>query len=71
MEIGYQESKNISKLSFLHLVTGNLKGLEEVKKTAEKEGDTMTQFNISLYQGDIKSRIKSLVDMGQRKQSIT
>ena len=67
VEIGYQESKNISKLSFLHLVTGNDKGLNQVKETARKEGDIVTQFNVSIYQGDIRSRIKTLVDMGQRR----
>ncbi len=65
MEIGYQESKNLSKLSFLHLVTGNTEGLKEAKEQAKKEGDLAAQFNISVYQGDIRARIKSLVDMGQ------
>lgn len=66
VEIGYQESKNLPKLSFLHLVTGNTNGLEQMKEVAKKEGDVVTQFNLSIYQGDIKSRIKTLVDMGQR-----
>lgn len=65
VEIGYQESNNVSKLSFLHLLNGNLSGLEEVKNQAKKTGDLTAQFNISLYQGDIRSRIKLLIDMGQ------
>ena len=65
VEIGYQESKNLPKLSFLHLVTGNAAGLKQVKETAKKEGDVVTEFNVSIYQGDIQSRIKTLVDMGQ------
>ncbi len=48
-------------------MTGNTAGLEQVKETAKKEGDVLTMFNASIYQGDIKTRIKTLIDMGQRR----
>lgn len=42
-----------------------MKSLETLKETAKKTNNVGAQFNISLYQGDIKGRIKSLIDMGQ------
>lgn len=63
-----EDAPNLAKLSFLNLITGNLGGLEQTKLRAKQEKNTLAEFNISLYQGDIRSRIKALVDMGQRKK---
>jgi coatomer subunit alpha len=64
----YQEdAPNLAKLSFLNLITGNLGGLDEAKNQAKQQKNTLAEFNISLYQGDIRSRIKTLVDMGQSR----
>lgn len=65
VELGYQESENFQKLSFLHLLNGNLDGLEEVETHAAEHDDKLSQFNISLYKGDIKKRIKLLSETGQ------
>lgn len=65
VEVGYQESNNQEKLAFLNLITGNMKSLETLKEAAKKSSNVGAQFNISLYQGDIQGRIKSLIDMGQ------
>ena len=65
VEIGYQESENWQKLAFLHLVTGNRAGLKELSDHAAQNNDKMTQFNISVYNGDIQQRIKILSETGQ------
>ena len=65
VEIGYQESENFQKLSFLHLLTGNLPGLDEIEDYAKTHDDKISEFNIALYKGDIKKRIKILSETGQ------
>lgn len=62
IEIGYQESQNWQKLAFFNLVSGNLGGLSELEEYIE---DKMTHFNIALYTGDIKKRIKIFSENGQ------
>lgn len=62
IEIGYQESQNWQKLAFFNLVSGNLDGLTELEDYVE---DKMTHFNIALYKGDIKKRVKIFSENGQ------
>lgn len=66
VEIGYQESEKWQNLAFLHLTTGNLPGLDELNEHAKSTKDHMTQFNISMYKGDIEARVKTLAEIGQR-----
>ena len=65
VEIGYQESEKWQSLAFLHLATGNLQGLEELRDHARETKDHMTNFNVSLYKGDIEARVKTLAEIGQ------
>lgn len=65
IEIGYQGSESWHKLAFLHVLTGNEQALDEVAEQAQKNDDCVTDFNIALYKGDIKRRIKILSETGQ------
>jgi coatomer protein complex subunit alpha (xenin) len=66
VEMCYQRTKNFDKLSFLYLITGNLDKLKKMMKIAEVRKDVNGQFQISLYLGDVKERVKILENCGQK-----
>ncbi|BFZ60889.1 hypothetical protein YB2330_001941 [Saitoella coloradoensis] len=60
VEMTYQKQKAFDKLSFLYLATGNQEKLGRMLKIAEHRGDYMSQFQNSLFLGDVESRIRML-----------
>eukprot|EP00096_Caligus_rogercresseyi_P012653 TRINITY_DN536_c0_g1_i4.p1 TRINITY_DN536_c0_g1~~TRINITY_DN536_c0_g1_i4.p1 ORF type:complete len:1250 (+),score=425.50 TRINITY_DN536_c0_g1_i4:124-3873(+) len=60
VEICYQRTKNFDKLSFLYLITGNLEKLRKMMKIAEIRKDSSAQFQIALFLGDVRERVKVL-----------
>lgn len=66
MEMAYGKTKDLERLSFLHLITGNQKGLNMLHKTDRIGTDElMAQFHLSYYLGDVKTRVKMLEQSGQ------
>ncbi|GJQ13849.1 hypothetical protein GpartN1_g5640.t1 [Galdieria partita] len=64
-ELAYQRSKDLNKLIFLYIVTGNFDKLEKAGKLAEMRQDYMAQFLISFYLGDVNMRTQLLYSSGQ------
>ena len=66
VEVAYQKTRNLEKLSFLYLITGNLPRLEKMLLLAQSRGDVMHRFQIALYTGDVQERIRILAEVGLR-----
>jgi len=64
-ELAYQRSKDLHKLIFLYVITGNFDKLEKAAKLAEMRKDYMAQFLISFYLGDVDLRTNLLYSSGQ------
>ncbi|GJD11790.1 Coatomer subunit alpha-2 [Galdieria sulphuraria] len=64
-ELAYQRSKDLNKLIFLYVVTGNFDKLEKASRLAEMRQDYMAQFLISFYLGDVNMRTQLLYSSGQ------
>jgi coatomer subunit alpha len=58
VEHAYQKLKNFEKLSFLYLITGDTAKLERMGKIAEHRGDYGSEFQNSLWTGNVESRIR-------------
>lgn len=58
VELAYQKLKNFEKLSFLYLVTGDGAKLGRMGKIAEHRGDCGSEFQNSLWTGNVESRIR-------------
>ena len=65
VEMTYQKLRNFDKLSFLYLATGDQEKLQRMAKIAEHRGDMTSQFQNSLYLGDVQSRIEMLKEVDQ------
>jgi len=65
VEMTYQKLRNFDKLSFLYLTTGDQPKLQRMAKIAEHRGDVTSQFQNSLYLGDVQSRIEMLKEADQ------
>jgi len=61
----YQRTKDMERLSFLYLITGNTEKLRKMLKIAEMRADVMGRFHNALYLGEVPERIKLLVEAGQ------
>eukprot|EP00180_Rhodochaete_pulchella_P001834 Plantae.Rhodophyta-Rhodochaete_pulchella.ctg2761.p1 GENE.Plantae.Rhodophyta-Rhodochaete_pulchella.ctg2761~~Plantae.Rhodophyta-Rhodochaete_pulchella.ctg2761.p1 ORF type:complete len:553 (+),score=110.24 Plantae.Rhodophyta-Rhodochaete_pulchella.ctg2761:343-2001(+) len=64
-ELCYQRTKDLEKLAFLYVVTGNFEKLHKMLKIAEGGGNMMARFQIALFLGDIEARAKVLTECGQ------
>ncbi|KAI9124079.1 hypothetical protein K1719_005379 [Acacia pycnantha] len=64
VEYAYQRTKNLERLSFLYLITGNMEKLAKMLKIAEVKNDVMGQFHNALYLGDVSERVKILENAG-------
>ncbi|KAJ9099019.1 hypothetical protein QFC20_005776 [Naganishia adeliensis] len=64
VELAYQKAKSFEKLSFLYLITGNTRKLGMMQGIAVKRGDLTSQFQNSLYLGDVESRVNTLRNTG-------
>ncbi|KFD58197.1 hypothetical protein M514_00960 [Trichuris suis] len=60
VETAYQRMKNFEKLTFLYVITGNREKLRKMMKIAELRKDTCGQFQVALFLGDIRERVKIL-----------
>ncbi|KAG5289972.1 coatomer alpha subunit [Histoplasma ohiense] len=58
VEMAYQKQRLFDKLSFLYLATGDKEKLTRMAKIAEHRGDFTSQFQNSLYLGDVEGRIQ-------------
>lgn len=65
VEMTYQKLRNFDKLSFLYLSTGDQEKLQRMAKIAEHRGDMTSQFQNSLYIGDVQSRIEMFKEIDQ------
>ena len=65
VETCYQQTKSFEKLSFLYVVTGNRAKLEKMLKIAELRQDMMSRFFNAMYLGDVRARVKVLLDVNQ------
>ena len=65
VEMAYQRTKDMEKLSFLYLITGNIEKLRKMLKIAEMRSDAMGRFHNALYLGDVAERVKLLQEVGQ------
>lgn len=64
-ELCLQRTKDLDRLAFLYVITGNFEKLSKVGKIAESRGNLAARFQISMYLGDIETRIGVLRDCGQ------
>ncbi|KAI8980488.1 coatomer protein alpha subunit [Pilobolus umbonatus] len=65
VELCYQRTKKMDKLSFLYLLEGNDTNLRRMLEIAQLQKDPMLRFQNSIYLGDVKERIQLMKDMGQ------
>lgn len=64
-ELCLQRTKDLDRLAFLYVITGNFEKLSKVGKIAEARGNLAARFQISMYLGDVEGRIGVLKDCGQ------
>jgi len=58
VELAYQKLKNFEKLSFLYLITGDAAKLGRMGKIAEHRGDHGSEFQNSLWTGNVEARLR-------------
>ncbi|KAK7426301.1 hypothetical protein QQZ08_007202 [Neonectria magnoliae] len=58
VEMSYQKLKQLDKLSFLYLATGDHSKLARMAKIAEHRGDFTSRFQNALYLGEVEDRIQ-------------
>ncbi|KAI9676860.1 MAG: hypothetical protein M1817_006699 [Caeruleum heppii] len=58
VEMVYQKLRQLDKLSFLYLSTGDEEKLSRMAKIAEHRGDFNARFQNALYLGDVDNRIQ-------------
>jgi coatomer protein complex subunit alpha (xenin) len=63
VELAYQKLKNFEKLSFLYLITGDSAKLGRMGKIAEHRADYGSEFQNSLWTGNVESRIRVFKEM--------
>merc|ERR1719399_1882753 len=64
VEMAYQKTKDMERLSFLYVITGNTEKLRKMLKIAEMRGDVMSRFHNALYLGEVGERVKLLQEAG-------
>ena len=64
VEMAYQRTKDMERLSFLYLITGNIDKLRKMLKIAEMQSNTMSRFHNALYLGDVEQRVALLQEVG-------
>ncbi|KAI7900947.1 coatomer protein alpha subunit [Cokeromyces recurvatus] len=65
VEMAYQRTKKMDKLSFLYLLQGNHANLRKMLEIAQLQKDPLMRFQNAIYLGDIKERVRLLQDVGQ------
>lgn len=64
VEMSYQKTKDMERLSFLYLITGNIDKLKKMLKIAEMQSDVMARFHNALYLGEVPERVRLLQEAG-------
>lgn len=64
-ELCLQRTKDLERLAFLYVITGNFEKLAKVGKIAESRGNLAARLQISMLLGDLEGRIGVLQDCGQ------
>lgn len=64
-ELCLQRTKDLERLAFLYVITGNFEKLSKVAKIAEGRGNLAARFQIAMYLGDVENRVSVLRDCGQ------
>jgi coatomer subunit alpha len=60
-----QKVKDMDRLAFLYVLTGNFNKLATVGRIAQGRGNLAAYFQIAMYLGDVEGRIEVLKDCGQ------
>ena len=70
VEMAYQRTKNMEKLQFFYLITGNLEKLRKMMKIAEVRKNHSAHYQTALYLGDVEERVKILKNVGQKSLAL-
>jgi coatomer protein complex subunit alpha (xenin) len=65
VELAYQTSKSLDRLSFLYLLTGSREKLAKMGAIAAVRGDGQARYHNALYCGSVEERVKVLEGAGQ------
>ncbi|OBZ86731.1 Coatomer subunit alpha [Choanephora cucurbitarum] len=65
VELTYQRTKKMDKLSFLYLLGGNQTNLRKMLEIAQLQKDSSMRFQNAVYLGDVQERVQLLKDVGQ------
>ena len=65
VEMTYQKTRNLDRLSVLYLITGNLTKLAKMQQISESRNDKMRLLHNTLLRGDVEKRIEMLAEAGQ------
>jgi coatomer protein complex subunit alpha (xenin) len=65
VELSYQRTKKMDKLSFLYLLEGNETNLRKMLAISQLQKDPLMRFQNAVYLGDVQERIQLLKDVGQ------
>ena len=65
VEMAYQKTRNLDRLSVLYLITGNLTKLTKMQQISESRNDKMRLIHNTLLRGDVEKRIEVLAEAGQ------
>lgn len=65
VELSYQRTKKLDKLSFLYLLEGNETNLRKMLEISQLQKDPLMRFQNAVYLGDVEERIRLLQDVGQ------
>ena len=65
VEMAYQKTRNLDRLSVLYLITGNLSKLAKMQQISESRSDKTRLLHNTLLRGDVEKRIELLAESGQ------
>lgn len=65
VEMAYQKTRNLDRLSVLYLITGNLTKLAKMQQISESRNDKMRLLHNTLLRGDVEKRVEILAEAGQ------
>eukprot|EP00186_Timspurckia_oligopyrenoides_P004196 CAMPEP_0182445378 /NCGR_PEP_ID=MMETSP1172-20130603/3522_1 /TAXON_ID=708627 /ORGANISM="Timspurckia oligopyrenoides, Strain CCMP3278" /LENGTH=1243 /DNA_ID=CAMNT_0024641141 /DNA_START=159 /DNA_END=3889 /DNA_ORIENTATION=+ len=65
VEMCFQKTKNLERLAFLYMLTGNFEKLSKMDKIADASGNYMARFQILMFLCDFEGMAKVLAECGQ------
>jgi coatomer protein complex subunit alpha (xenin) len=66
VELCYQRTNALDKLTFLYLINGNHEKLKKMMKIFSVRNDISSNFQAALYLGDVEERVNILKSCGQK-----